>query len=500
MSGQNPWSPAPPVPGGPPAGPPGLPLRVGPAADDIQGNILAGFNKDHQTFVFLRFPNGAGGRAWLGELLPRVATTAQVATFNEQFSAARRARGGDDPEQLTAVWVNVGLTHAGLLKLAPHLPFTPGDFASFTAGPEARAGELRDQGPSEPSRWVIGRAEQRLDALLLVAADETDDLRVELDKMRALAAKHGLVVVFEQRGDTLSGNRAGHEHFGFKDGISQPGIVGFHEADPDKPSERKDHPGDEMIAAGEFVLGPPRAGGDPAPRPHPDWMANGAFQVFRRLRQDVPGWWAQVTTSQESLPADDPMTADLLAAKLVGRWRSGTPLAQAPDRDNRSSRNRARDNDFDYADDPDGHKTPRAAHIRKMYPRDDATFGDDRRRILRRGIPFGRPFDPAGGRGRGVDADRGLLFQAYMTSIEEQFEFLQQSWANFAQFPGVVVGDNRTDGPDPVIGEDPAPVELRRAGRPDEHLDFRRFVHTSGAVYAFAPSLSTLRLLADGEL
>ena len=193
------------------------------------------------------------------------------------------------------------------------------------------------------------------------------------------------------------------------------------------------------------------------------------------------------------------MTEDLLAAKLVGRWRSGTPLAQAPERDNRSARDRDRDNDFDYEDDDAGHNTPRFAHIRKVYPRDER-FGDDRRRIIRRGIPFGRPFDPAAGRGHGVDAERGLLFNVYMASLEEQFEFLQERWANLEEFPGNVFGDKRIDGPDPVIGEDPAPVELRRQGLPDAHLDFRRFVHTSGAVYAFAPSLTTLKRLASGQL
>ncbi len=451
--------------------------------------------------------NGRG--IWLAELVPpdperpaRIATVRQVAIFNEQFSEARRRRGGDDPEKLKAVWVNLGLTHPGLLALAPGLDFAPGDFAAFREGAPARAPHLLDAGPSGPDHWVVGRADQTIHAVLIVAADDVDDLRGELDTMRKRAARHGLVVVFEQRGDTLPGARAGHEHFGFKDGISQPGVIGFHSAEKENPEERAGHPGTEMIAAGEFVLGHPRhpdAGGDTAPHPHPAWMANGAFQVFRRLSQDVPGWWSQVTTRRQSLPEDDPMSEDLLAAKLVGRWRSGTPLALAPERDNRSAQDRSLDNNFDYDNDREGHKTPRFAHIRKMYPR-DAQFGDDRRRIIRRGIPFGRPFDPAAGRGRGVDADRGLLFNVYMASIEEQFEFLQQTWANSARFPGNAFGDGRTDGPDPVIGEDRAPVELRRPNQPDVHLDFRRFVHTSGAVYAFAPALSTLRQLAAGAL
>jgi hypothetical protein len=118
--------------------------------------------------------------------------------------------------------------------------------------------------------------------------------------------------------------------------------------------------------------------------------------------------------------------------------------------------------------------------------------------MIRRGIPFGPTFDPTAGRGHGVDAERGLLFNVYMASLESGFEFLQQAWANDARFPGGVLGEDRVDGPDPIIGEDPEACDLRREGLPDARLDFRRFVHTTGAVYAFAPSISTLRALADG--
>jgi Dyp-type peroxidase family len=473
---------------------PDLPLR---SSEEIQGNILAGFNKDHQVFLFLMFPDAARGQAYLGELAPRIATTKQVATFNAQFSNARRMSGGDDPQSLNAVWLNIGLTSRGLLLAAPGLQTDVQGLFSFSQGPATRAADLRDIGLSDPSRWVLGGPQQSpVDVVLTIAADEVDDLNLELDRQRALAATHGLIVVSEQRGDTLPDERAGHEHFGFKDGISQPGVRGFHPTNPDNPDERLGHPGTEMIAAGEFVLGLDNEFG---PVTVPDWMVNGSFQVFRRLTQDVPGWWAQVIRQRQTLPPGDPISEDALAAKLVGRWRSGTPLAAAPDRDNRSAQDRERDNDFRFDDDPEGLKTPRFAHIRKMYPRNNSVFGDKSRRIIRRGIPFGAEFDPTAGRGHGVDAERGLLFNVFMASIESQFEFLQQAWANTAQFPGNVLGDNRVDGPDPVIGEDPAPVELRREARPDAHLDFRRFVHTSGAAYAFAPSLTTLRKIATGE-
>jgi Dyp-type peroxidase family len=487
-----------------------LPLR---SSTTIQGNILAGFNKDHQDFIFVNFVGDqAKARAWLNELADpvadRIATTQQVANFNKQFRAARQNRGGDDPENLKAVWVNVGLTSSGLLTFAPGLTSDLEPYEAFREGPRARAQRLGDQGLGDPANWVMGAEDQQpIDAVLTIAADESEDLRGEVEKQRTLLAKYGLMVVFEQPGETLPGPRRGHEHFGFKDGISQPGIRGF---TPIRRNENRgrdedaDHPGSEIIAAGEFVLGlerdPEAAEQHPRPAP-PDWMRDGSFQVFRRLAQDVPGWWAQVTRNSQSLPSDEPMAEDVLAAKLVGRWRSGTPLALAPDRDNRSARIRDRDNDFDFDNDFEGHATPRFAHIRKMYPRNDR-FDDDVRRILRRGIPFGPAFDPAAGRGHGVDVQRGLLFNVFMASFEDQFEFLQAAWANFSNFPSVV--DQHLpptkDGPDPVIGESPDPILLRRPDLPERELDFRRFVHVTGAVYAFAPSIPTLRALASSEL
>jgi hypothetical protein len=53
------------------------------------------------------------------------------------------------------------------------------------------------------------------------------------------------------------------------------------------------------------------------------------------------------------------------------------------------------------------------------------------------------------------------------------------------------------DGPDPVIGASTHPCILRRENEEPVPLDLGRFVHTTGAVYAFAPSLSTLRLLGE---
>jgi Dyp-type peroxidase family len=480
-----------PIPPPAPPTPPAFPeLRD---SDDVQGNILAGFRKDRQSFLFVQLADQTSGRTWLSELAPRLASTRQVATFNAAFSRARRA-GGGDPEDLDAVWVNLGLTAQAVQMLATSalLSPEPGD-DPYLSGAHNRAAMTGDTGPSAADNWLFGRSEQRIHAVLIIAADRASDLQSELARQRESLARHGATLVFEQAGATLTGARRGHEHFGFKDGISQPGVVGFDEEDEAAPGQVKARPGMDLVAAGEFVLGYPDQAGAVSTL---EWLHNGSFLVIRRLVQDVPGWWAQMIEQARADQEQGGLKPDQLAAKAVGRWRSGTPLDEAPEADRRSGRDSSQDNNFDYANDEDGTRTPRFAHIRKVYPRNSPTPGEaeaGRHRIIRRGIPFGLQFDPAEGRGRGVDAPRGLIFAAYMADIARGFEFLQRRWANAVDFP------EEADGADPVIGPSSVATIHREAG-PLRQLSFGQFVRTAGALYAFSPSISTIGRLSRGEL
>ena len=98
---------------------------------------------------------------------------------------------------------------------------------------------------------------------------------------------------------------------------------------------------------------------------------------------------------------------------------------------------------------------PFSGHIRKAYPRDDVPLTGNKKgppneadtethRLLRRGIPFGDPFDPT------IipdDGNRGLLFIAYQTSIVDQFEFITKNWVNDPDFK------ERGSGHDPILGQ-----------------------------------------------
>ena len=353
---------------------------------------------------------------------------------------------------------------------------------------------LGDVDASDPMAWVIGGARQPpVDALLTLAADDQETLRQRVQQEQRKAVHSGVEVMpllradgtgpLVQYGDVLrnaDGKRV--EHFGFVDGISQPGVRGVDGATAGNP----------VVAAGEFVLGfegerrPLNLGRRPSPAP---WMRGGSFQVFRRLRQDVAGWWNKM----EKL-SDNDCTPEDVAAKAIGRRLDGTPLAR--------DANPSDPNDFTYHGDEAGSHTL-YAHIRKMNPRRDDMFRDRSRKLLRRGIPFGSPMD----RRNPDDNERGLLFNAYMASIEDQFEFLQRCWANDPRFPSNTIAKfgleegaaHRVDGLDPVIG-DSADAAHRRLGanvvQGVPPLAFGGFVTTTGAVYAFAPSRTALYLLA----
>jgi Dyp-type peroxidase family len=476
---------------------------------EIQGNILAAFNKPLQQFLFLNFKqNQAGARAWLQRLIKdkRVAATRDVAAHNLTYRELRKRYGARQLRReppASQDWMGVGLTSWGLVTLHPELAADLVGFGAFWRGPLgggtdehgnwlAPAALVGDEEESDPSAWLIGGPDQApVDALVTIAADNEDALDKRVNAELALARDCDLdVLEVRQRDGRMTAGQVGHtlppadggtggiERFGFRDGVSQPSIRGFTRAafrHGRWESARK--PGSPIIAAGEFVLGyPGERGSYPrTPRPVPPvWMRDGSFQVFLRLTQDVAGWWDQMDRLGNALSED-------VAAKAVGRRRDGTPFAPKGGGDGL--------NDFDYADDPEGFKTPRFAHIRLVNSRDPMSESGIHR-ILRRGIPFG-PFAANQAEAREHDVERGLLLNAFMASIDDQFEFVQRNW--MSNPPPTM------DGPDPVVGTSPHPCILRREGQEPVPLDLRRFVRTTGAVYAFAPSISALRQLGEDK-
>ncbi|OKK22922.1 hypothetical protein AMK16_01945 [Streptomyces sp. CB00455] len=475
-----------------------------------QGDILAGFRKDHACLLLVHFHDVGGARGWLGRLLPELSTTEEVTRFNAKFSAARNLRKGVDPTTMSVLWTGLSLTHAGLGTLAQKDPFPAVPAGStaeaFRDGPAARAGLLGDTGSSAPASWLFGTAEDGVHAVLTLAADDAGRLTEAVARHREALERAGAEVLFRQDGATLPGELRGHEHFGFLDAISQPGVRGFDAPDPATGTTVQGRPGTRLVPAGEFLVGHERVGQRPAALPA--WATGGSFHVVRRLAQDVPGWWDQAGECLAALKKSGAAPAgagpEWLAARMVGRWPGGAPVATCPAAERIPVPGEDVDGPLDFHDDLQGWTTPLFAHIRKSNPRAGLTPAPgrppvpaaeiDSRRIIRRGIPFGPPYRP-GAR----PADRGLLFVSHQADLVGQFEFIAARWSNNADFPP---GRHPRPGTDPVIGSgSPAAFESPSpGGSRATTLVFERFVRTEGAVYAFTPSIPTLRALAAGHL
>ena len=511
------------------------------AVDEIQGNVMPGFNTRHLVLMGVSFgtPEIELARRWLGTLVASVATLGQVNRFRVQ----RRAAGEPPPD--SRAWVNVAFDSKGLALLAADASRIRDPRFRQGMGVDSVLGDPTDPAhEGHPERWVVGGTPERTpEALVLVAGDDLEAVRERAAAVRSSAEAAGLRVPYEQDGHQLEGDV---EHFGFRDGISSPGARGRLSGadgdfltrriiDPsDDRSSRFGRPGQPLLWPGQFVFGYARQRDDDPVLPGPiangghDWMVNGSYLVFRRLRQDVAAFRRFVADESARLRGVGlaSLTAERLAALLVGRWPGGTALMRNPSGDDPDpTADRLAVNHFGYgeaaapvevrSEDGDDVRTvsgamadrlgricPGFAHVRKVNPRDLPTDkgGPDRTltfAVLRRGIPWGPvfPSDPAGS--AGDDGQRGLLFLCYQTSIKDQFETLNSDWMNR------VNGPEGGTGHDLLVGQGSGATRQRTANLPAAGgatpiATLAEWVIPTGGGYYFSPSLSALRQFAAG--
>lgn len=285
------------------------------------------------------------------------------------------------------------------------------------------------------------------------------------------------------------------------------------------------------LATGEFILGHIDEAQEYPLAPEPKLLSrNGTYMVYRKLHENVDTFNDYI----DSLAKDFDGSRDLLMAKMSGRWPdNGAPLTLASTDDEKacldarmtSLEQRIKDGDksalierkalrsqwtnFTFADDKSGGKCPVGAHIRRTNPRGSLeTQKDafhrpgalvDRRRLMRRGLPYG-----------GIDelpsdnAEQGIIFMSIGASIERQFEFVQQQWVNYSN--DFKLGNDK----DPLIGSHDGKLTDKHIiqttpGNPDNKPPFfctemPRFVETRGGDYFFIPSITALRMIANGVI
>jgi Dyp-type peroxidase family len=430
--------------------------------NDIQSGVLRPRPSPFAaTYIILRIDDRDAGRDLMRRLTKVVASAA-------------------DPESPASdTWVSVSLTFQGLKALG--VPQTSLDTfpPQFQQGMRARAVHLGDVGDSAPEHWEAPLGSNDVHVIITAIAPDTARMEAALERARqSYRELKGIEAIWRQDCHALADDK---EPFGFKDGISHPAIEGSGIAGS--------NPHEKPLRPGEFVLGYPDEIGDgPAP-PQPDVLGrNGSFIVFRKLHQRVGAFRQFLKAS-----ATESVGEELIAAKMMGRWRSGAPLAKCPMHDDAQlGEDKTRNNDFLFkADDPIGYMTPAGSHIRRMNPRDADVSGVVRiHRMIRRGTSYGPPLPDGVLEDDGKD--RGLMFAFVGANLGRQFEFVQAEWMNDSQFFG------GTSGEDPVSGDAEGgvfdvprrPVKLRLKG-------LSRFVVTRGGEYAFMPGLRALKWLGE---
>jgi Dyp-type peroxidase family len=431
--------------------------------DDIQYILLTRVPALTGRYEFLSFRNAAGGRAWLSAIREKVQSAAEVGA---SFEKEKR-------------WVTVAFTWNGLRALGVDEASLATFPEEFRQGMVARAEMLGDTGQNHPDNWVGGLASPGLHAIvILFAADEAQRKRSVMEHDKFIAQCKEVEVLSSLDLQAVPPFIYAHDHFGYRDRLSQPVIEGTGEV----PTPGTGAP----LKPGEFILGYPDESGPPVNLPQPEILSrNGSYMAYRRLQEHV-GRFRDFLRQNAQTPEEQ----ELLAAKLMGRWRSGAPLVLSPDKDDpQLAADPKRNNAFNYKEmDPQGYAVPLGSHARRMNPR-DTTANPNRRRIIRRGATYG-PYLPENA--PEDDAERGIAAFVICASLIRQFEFLQNVWANWPNFHEL--GNER----DPIIGNQDGTFEFKIPKRPirKKITGLPAFTTLRGGAYFFLPGIKALRYLA----
>ncbi|MGC1835289.1 MAG: hypothetical protein WA714_19680 [Candidatus Acidiferrales bacterium] len=431
--------------------------------DDIQHFLIARPPALAARYEFLTFRHAAGGRAWLNGILNKVGTASAIGS-----------------NALDSRWITVAVTWNGLRALGVSEASLATFPEEFKQGMAARATILGATGANAPSRWVGGLASPDLHAIaILFARDVAERERCRQEHARYLSQCEGVEALSSLDLEAIPPYNSVREHFGYRDRLSQPVIAGTGV----EPTPGSGPP----IEAGEFFLGYPDEEGPPAQIPQPEILCrNGSYLAYLRMQEHVGAFRAFLQEHGETSEEQE-----LVAAKLMGRWRSGAPLVLAPEKDDpQLGADPQRTNNFSYANmDPHGYGCPLGAHIRRMNPRDTAV-NMQRRKMIRRGGTYGPPL-PEGAPEDGTE--RGIAAFIGCASLIRQFEFAMNVWANDPNFHEL--GNQR----DPIFGTQDGTFDMTIPKRPirKKITGLPAFTTIRGGAYFFLPGIKALRYLAS---
>ncbi|MGB3150526.1 MAG: Dyp-type peroxidase [Maribacter sp.] len=430
--------------------------------EDIQSIILRSRPIPYfGTLATLKINSSSEGKALLKKILPLISSAKNW--HNDQEAS-----------------VTISITFEGLKALGLPQESLDSFPESFKQGMATRAELLNDTGVNDPKNWEEHLKSNEIHIAASVISNSATSWKEKLAILRKEIDKSlGIEVIYSK---DFSATEKVKNVFGFRDGISNPEVEG---SGIDKQPQH-----DQPIKAGEFILGYPGEADTIKPFPQPEELGkNGSFLVFRKYQSQVAEFNAFIKANSDSLEA-----GELLAAKMVGRWKSGAPLPLSPDEDNEALGNDPeRNNDFNFKDDEYGRKCPFSSHMRRMNPRDarSSVLQDVRlHRIIRKSVSFGDIVTPDVTKDDGKE--RGQFFIGISADAMGTLEFLLKQWANDSNF--ISLGEER----DPLIGvqEDglftkPAEPIVKR------YHKLRTFNIMKGGEYCFLPSITAIKWISD---
>ncbi|KAF8520036.1 dye-decolorizing peroxidase precursor [Hysterangium stoloniferum] len=433
--------------------------------NNIQSDILTGVKKKKELFFFFKIVDPFRFKGALSrDIKSRITTVSQLL----------------DPTQQPDTAVNIAFSQSGLSTLGVKDNLRDGAFA---AGQAADASSLGDPGTS---RWVQAFDGTNVHGVMLLASDTDDKISAELSTIQGLFGP-SISEAYRLQAAARPGDQEGHEHFGYLDGISQPALDGFTQANP----------GQTVVPPGVIIIG---ERGDTNTK-RPKWTKDGSFLAFRQLQQFVPEF--NQFLDQNAIAGADlthEQGAALLGARMFGRFKSGAPIDLTPRFDDPAlGADPTRNNDFNFMHPGmnvtlDQTRCPFSAHIRKTNPRGDIIPQNTANQIMRSSIPYGPELTPDEIASKTTSIDRGLAFVSYQSDLSAGFRFQQQVWADNTAFP---FGKNTTNvGFDPIIGGN------QGNARPVSGLDpndasreitiATEFVKAKGGEYFFTPPVDAL--------
>jgi Dyp-type peroxidase family len=447
---------------------------------DIQGFVLRGYNFAYARYLFLHFEDAARARTLIGRLLPSITT-------------GQRWDGGK-PQSTT----NIAFTHKGLaafeLPDATLLTFP----VEFQQGMKKRADILGDTGLNAPEHWDAMWSGGQVHAWLGINGQTAAALDARCAEIQALLDEtKGAVLIGSQdvASQIVNGKANTKEHFGYTDGFGNPDYLGVERSA--QPGQGKLMPDGswQPLATGELLLGYADEAGELPVAPVPHILAsNGTFMAYRKMHQNLATFRAYLDEHGKAYGGGK----EKLAAKFIGRWRDGTPLELSPDREDQSIvLDPKRSTNFTYAADGEGTRCPVGAHLRRVHPRDSFGFNGkliDRRRITRRGLPYGA--FAAEGDAVSDEDDRGIIFMALNASLSRQFEFVQQQWVEYGNDAHQGNDKDMLTGNHGGHGKFVVPGDRSASNPPYVCAHLPNFVELKGGDYFFLPSITALGMIA----